>query len=187
MGIDPGTIVMGYGLISVVEKKTSIICMGVLRLSKFEDHPLRLRKIFESVSGLVENYHPDELAIEDPFYGKNVQSMLKLGRAQGVAMAAALNRDIPIFEYTPRKIKQSITGNGNASKQQVAAMLQQMLKFDKIPDFLDATDALAVAVCHSYNHFGAGSSTGKKNSSRQTKSYGSWSSFITDNPDRVKK
>lgn len=187
MGIDPGTIVMGYGLISVVEKKTSIVCMGVLRLSKFDYHPLRLRKIFESVSGLVENYHPDELAIEDPFYGKNVQSMLKLGRAQGVAMAAALRRDIPIFEYTPRKIKQSITGNGNASKQQVAAMLQQMLKFDEIPDFLDATDALAVAVCHSYNRYGFDSQTNKKIPSRKGKSYGSWSSFITENPDRVKK
>jgi len=127
LGIDPGTIVMGYGVIRIEGKKPVLEAMGVLQLNKYEDHYLRLRKIFERVLGLIEQYHPDELAIEAPFFGKNVQSMLKLGRAQGVAISAALSRDIPIFEYAPLKIKMSITGNGQASKEQVAGMLQRML------------------------------------------------------------
>ena len=150
LGIDPGTIVMGYGIIRIEGKKPVLEAMGVLQLNKYEDHYLRLRKIFERVLGLIEQYHPDELAIEAPFFGKNVQSMLKLGRAQGVAIAAALSRDIPIFEYAPLKIKMSITGNGQASKEQVAGMLQRMLHIPQenmLPQ-LDATDGVAAALCH---------------------------------------
>ena len=128
LGIDPGTIVMGYGILKIEGNKPMLEAMGILQLNKYEDHYLRLRKIFERVLALIDQYHPDELAIEAPFFGKNVQSMLKLGRAQGVAMAAALERDIPIFEYAPLKIKLSITGNGNAAKEQVAGMLQRYLK-----------------------------------------------------------
>ena len=128
LGIDPGTIVMGYGILKIEGNKPKLEAMGILQLNKYEDHYLRLRKIFERVLALIDQYHPDELAIEAPFFGKNVQSMLKLGRAQGVAMAAALERDIPIFEYAPLKIKLSITGNGNAAKEQVAGMLQRYLK-----------------------------------------------------------
>ena len=127
LGIDPGTIIMGYGVLRVVDNKPSLEAMGVLQLNKYDSHYLRLKKIFERVTGLIDQYHPDEMAIEAPFFGKNVQSMLKLGRAQGVAMTAALERDIPIFEYAPLKIKLSITGNGDASKEQVAGMLQRYL------------------------------------------------------------
>lgn len=147
LGIDPGTIVMGYGVLTIEGNKPKLEAMGILQLNKYEDHYLRLRKIFERVLGLIDQYHPDELAIEAPFFGKNVQSMLKLGRAQGVAMAAALERDIPIFEYAPLKIKMSITGNGNAAKEQVAGMLQRYLHIPEasmLPQ-LDATDGLAAA------------------------------------------
>ena len=150
LGIDPGTIVMGYGLLKIEGNKPKLMAMGILQLNKYEDHYLRLRKIFERVLSLIDEFHPDELAIEAPFFGKNVQSMLKLGRAQGVAMAAALERDIPIFEYAPLKIKMSITGNGNASKEQVAGMLQRYLQIpaDAMLPQLDATDGLAAALCH---------------------------------------
>lgn len=150
LGIDPGTIVMGYGVLLVLNNKPYLQTMGVLQLNKYEDHYLRLKKIFERVLGLIDQYHPDELAIEAPFFGKNVQSMLKLGRAQGVAMAAAMERDVPIFEYAPLKIKQAITGNGNASKEQVAGVLKSYLRIKEenmLPQ-LDATDGLAAAVCH---------------------------------------
>ncbi len=174
LGIDPGTSVMGYGLIHVKGKELILLQYGVIHLKKYTSHELKLKKIFERVTSLLEDYHPDEVALEAPFYGKNVQSMLKLGRAQGVAMSAALAREIPITEYAPKKVKQSVTGNGNASKEQVAAMLQTLLKFNEIPKLLDATDALAVAVCH---HFQKGSQqSGNK----------SWKSFIADNPGRVK-
>lgn len=176
LGIDPGTTVMGYGVISDNGKSMQMLAMGVLKLSKFTSQPLRLRKIFERTLALVEQYKPDEFSIEAPFFGKNVQSMLKLGRAQGVAMAAALYRDIPIFEYSPLQIKKSITGNGNASKEQVAAMLNHLLKFEHNPDTLDATDGLAAAVCHYF----------KRTKSPEAKSYTGWKSFLTDNPDRVK-
>lgn len=176
LGIDPGTTVMGYGLIQQNGNKIKLIRMGVLKLSKVGNQALKLKKIFERTLEIVNEYHPDELAIEAPFFGKNVQSMLKLGRAQGVAMAAALYKDIPIFEYSPRKIKQSITGKGNASKEQVAAMLQRLLNFDELPDFLDATDGLAAAVCH---YFQGGTNT-------EAKSYNSWNAFLAQNPDRVK-
>lgn len=179
MGIDPGTQVMGYGILRVVNNKPELLAMGVLQLSKYDDHYLRLRRIFERVIGLVEEYLPDELAIEAPFFGKNVQSMLKLGRAQGVAMAAALSRDIPIFEYAPLKIKMAITGNGKAAKEQVAYMLQQMLKIpqENMPKQLDATDGLAAAVCHYF----------ETNNPSQEKKFNSWKDFINKNPGKVKQ
>jgi crossover junction endodeoxyribonuclease RuvC len=176
LGIDPGTIIMGYGLIRVKGNKAELINMGVLHLSKLNSHELKLKKIFERTLQLVEEYKPDEFAVEAPFFGKNVQSMLKLGRAQGVAMAAALYRDVPIFEYTPKKIKMSITGSGNASKEQVASMLQSLLKIEKLPKHLDATDGLAAAMCH---HF-------QRNTASASKNYSGWKSFITDNPKKVK-
>ncbi|TSA30553.1 MAG: crossover junction endodeoxyribonuclease RuvC [Bacteroidetes bacterium] len=175
LGIDPGTNIMGYGIVSVYGSTMKLVSLGVLKLVKSDDHSLKLKHIFEKAIALIEEYNPDELAIEAPFYGKNIQSMLKLGRAQGVAMAAALSRSIPIFEYSPRKIKQSITGNGNASKEQVAGMLLHMLALKEAPEHLDATDGLAVAVCHYFQKTGTGS--GKK--------FSGWKSYLTANPDRV--
>ncbi|MGM9835391.1 MAG: crossover junction endodeoxyribonuclease RuvC [Muribaculaceae bacterium] len=179
IGIDPGTNVMGYGILGINGKKPQLVAMGVIKLSKFDDHYMRLRRIYERVSGLVKQYLPDEMAIEAPFFGKNVQSMLKLGRAQGVAMAAALTRDIPIVEYEPRKIKMAITGNGAASKEQVAEMLRRILAIDKddMPDFLDATDALAAALCHFYE-------SGKPVVAKGARS---WAEYIAKNPNKVKK
>ena len=179
IGIDPGTNVMGYGILGINGKKPQLVAMGVIKLSKFDDHYMRLRRIYERVSGLVKQYLPDEMAIEAPFFGKNVQSMLKLGRAQGVAMAAALTRDIPIVEYEPRKIKMAITGNGAASKEQVAEMLRRILSIDTadLPDFLDATDALAAALCHFYE-------SGKPIVAKGARS---WAEYIAKNPDKVKK
>jgi len=176
LGIDPGTTIMGYGIIRIRGNQIGMVAFGVLKLNKFDDHALRLKIIFEKTLSLIEQYKPDELSIEAQFFGKNVQSMLKLGRAQGVAIAAALHRSIPIFEYSPRKIKQSITGKGSASKEQVAAMLQRLLNLKVEPESLDASDALAAAVCH---HFQKGTvETGKK--------FTGWKSFLVANPDRVK-
>ena len=166
---------MGYGVIAIEKKKMSLITMGVINLSKLNGQALKLKNIFEKTLELVEKYNPDELSIEAPFFGKNVQSMLKLGRAQGVAMSAALYRDVPIFEYTPKKIKKSITGNGNASKQQVAAMLKSLFNLDKTPTQLDATDGLAAATCHFFQN-----SSGEPN-----KQYNDWGSFIKNNPDKI--
>ena len=177
LGIDPGTSVMGYGIVKEVKTQVDLICMGVVRMEHLDDHPSKLKEIFEKTVSLIDQYQPDCLSIEAPFYGKNIQVMLKLGRAQGVAMAAALSRQLPIFEYSPRKIKQSITGNGNAGKEQVAAMLKTLLKFSESPEFLDATDGLAVAVCHSFQ---------KMTSSPGKKSYSGWDSFVKDNLKRVK-
>ena len=179
LGIDPGTSVMGYGLIKVVDNKPHLLAMGVLILNKHDDHYLRLRRIFERVISLIDEFLPDELAIEAPFFGKNVQSMLKLGRAQGVAMAAALSRDIPIFEYAPLKIKMAITGSGSASKEQVAGMLQRILKIpnEQMLPQLDATDGLAAALCH---HF-------QSNRPQVENQYTSWKDFINKNEKRVKK
>lgn len=180
LGIDPGTNIMGYGVIALKGRSMKLVSAGILNLSKIADHHLKLKKIYERSTGLIEEYHPDEVAVEAPFFGKNVQSMLKLGRAQGVAIAAALSREVPVFEYSPKKIKQSITGNGNASKEQVAAMLQSMLKFDEMPKYLDATDGLAAAVCHYFqNTSGAGNVSGKGG-----KVSGGWKSFLKENPDR---
>ncbi len=177
MGIDPGTNVMGYGVLGVNGKKVEVVVMGVIQLSKFESHYKRLHRIFERVTGLVEQYLPDELAIEAPFFGKNVQSMLKLGRAQGVAMAAALCRDIPIAEYAPLTIKQAVTGAGSASKERVAEMLRHILNIpsEKMPHLLDATDALAAALTHFYE-------TGKPQIAKGPKS---WADFLSKNPDRI--
>ncbi len=177
MGIDPGTTVMGYGLLKVVGNKPSLITMGVLELQKYSDHYLKLKKIFETVVRLCDQYKPDELAIEAPFFGKNVQSMLKLGRAQGVAMAAALSRDLPVFEYAPLKIKMAITGNGGASKEQVAQFLTRYLKIEAHPKYLDATDGVAAALCH----FFQAKNPIAKNSAK------SWKDFANKNPGRVKK
>jgi crossover junction endodeoxyribonuclease RuvC len=175
LGIDPGTIVMGYGIIHVQNNVLKPLGIGVIKLEKMDDHALRLKKIFERTVGIIEEYKPDELAIEAPFFGKNVQSMLKLGRAQGVAIAAALSRNVPITEYSPKKIKMSITGNGNASKEQVAAMLVQILGIQHDEKYLDATDALGAALCHYYQN---------KKTVANGKSYTGWKAFLTDNPAR---
>ena len=179
MGIDPGTNLMGYALLSVCGNKAEMIAFGVIRLGRYPTHYLKLGKIYERVSGIINEYHPDELAIEAPFFGKNVQSMLKLGRAQGVAICAAIQHEIPITEYEPRKIKVAITGNGAASKEQVATMLQKMLKIsDEIMTIqLDATDALAVSYCH-FLQMGRPESSAKQTS---------WKEFIKQNQDRIKK
>ncbi|MCF6308453.1 MAG: crossover junction endodeoxyribonuclease RuvC [Flavobacteriaceae bacterium] len=177
LGIDPGTTIMGFGLIKVVNKKMQFMQLNELQLKKYEDHYVRLKLIFERTIELIDTHHPDEIAIEAPFFGKNVQSMLKLGRAQGVAMAAGLSRDIPITEYAPKKIKMAITGNGNASKEQVAKMLQSLLGLKTLPKNLDSTDGLAAAVCHFYN-------SGRVEIG---KSYTGWSAFVKQNEKRVKK
>ena len=174
LGIDPGTTIMGFGLIKVVNRKMSFLQLNELQLQKYEDPYLKLKLIFERTIELIDTYNPDEIAIEAPFFGKNVQSMLKLGRAQGVAMAAAMAREVPVVEYLPTKVKKSITGKGSASKEQVAAMLQNIVQFENTPKYLDATDGLAVAICH---YFQAGLEAGKK-------SYSGWDAFIKSNPDR---
>lgn len=178
LGIDPGTNVMGYGVLRVVGNKASMVSMGVIDMRKMSDPYLKLGYIFKRVTGVIDSYLPDELAIEAPFFGQNVQSMLKLGRAQGVAIAAAIQRDIPIHEYAPMKIKVALTGNGNASKEQVAGMLQRMLKLsqNEMPQFMDATDALAAAYCH-FIQMGTPQSNAKH--------YGSWKDFVSKNKDRV--
>ncbi|WP_028979501.1 crossover junction endodeoxyribonuclease RuvC [Sporocytophaga myxococcoides] len=173
LGVDPGTTIMGYGLIHIRKSKIDLLQFGVIHLSKYSNHGIKLSKIFERVVQLIDEYHPDEMAIESPFYGKNVQSMLKLGRAQGVAIAAAISREVPISEYAPKKVKQSVTGNGNASKEQVSSMLCTLLKIQEAPKLFDATDALAVALCH---HFQGGP---------LKVTSGNWSSFLKDNPDRI--
>ena len=175
LGLDPGTNVMGYGLILITGSRMTVIQFGVINMGKYGDHAVKLKKIIERVLALVDEYKPDEVALEAPFYGKNIQSMLKLGRAQGVAMSAALYREVPITEYAPKKVKQSVTGNGNASKEQVAKMLMQIFSIKELPKLLDATDALAVAVCHHYQN-----GTIKSKSSN-------WSSFLKENPERVKQ
>jgi crossover junction endodeoxyribonuclease RuvC len=175
LGLDPGTNITGYGIISVSGSRVKLIQFGVIQLGKTGEHALKLKRIFEKVLNLIEEFHPDEVALEAPFFGKNVQSMLKLGRAQGVAMSAALSREIPIVEYAPKKVKQAVTGNGNASKEQVAKMLMQVFQIKEIPKLLDATDALAVALCH---HFQKGQ--------MKLKSKG-WEGFLKDNPQRIKR
>ena len=176
LGIDPGTTIMGFGLIKVVNKKMEFLQLNELILSKYDDHYTKLKVIFERTIELIETHHPDEIAIEAPFFGKNVQSMLKLGRAQGVAMAAAMTMGLEVTEYAPKKIKQSVTGNGNASKEQVAGMLTSIYgDFDS--DYLDATDALAVATCHFYQKTSLGAD--KKN-------YSGWDSFLKNNPNRLR-
>lgn len=176
LGIDPGTTIMGYGIIRGMKKEPLLVALGVIELGRFRDHYVRIRQIFERTLGLIDEFSPDELSIEAPFYGKNVQSMLKLGRAQGAAISAGLYRDLPIFEYAPKKIKMAITGQGNASKEQVASVLQKMLSIKEMPRNLDATDGLAAAVCHFYQKKPPGENPG----------YSSWKDFISKNPGRLK-
>lgn len=175
LGIDPGTTIMGFGLVKVINKKMEFLQLNELQLSKYDNHYQKLKIIFERTIELIESHHPDEIAIEAPFFGKNVQSMLKLGRAQGVAMAAGLSRGIPITEYEPKKIKMAITGNGNASKEQVAKMLQQLLGLKELPKNLDSTDGLAAAVCHFFN----------SDRLEIEKSYSGWDAFIKNNENRI--
>ena len=176
LGIDPGTNIMGYGILHIKENKMNLIAMGSIELNKLDSHFAKLEKIFERTQYLVKEYLPDECAIEAPFLGKNPQSMLKLGRAQGVSIAAALSKGIPVTEYAPKKIKQSITGKGTASKEQVAGMLKNILKMKNLPKHLDATDGLAVAVCHYFQQ-------GKPSIE---KSYSGWDAFVKANPKRTK-
>lgn len=180
LGLDPGTNVMGYGVIIVRKPQSDrhrieLLQFGVIRLNKFESHELRLKKIFDRVLSLIDDFNPDEVALEAPFFGKNVQSMLKLGRAQGVAMSAALSREIPIVEYAPKRVKQSVTGNGNASKEQVAKMLMTLFTIKELPKLLDATDALAVAVCHHFQ---------KAEAPRKAKS---WEAYLKENPEKLRQ
>lgn len=178
LGIDPGTNFLGFAVIEIISKKVRVLEIGVLNLSKEKDHIEKLRHIYHHIQDLIEQFEPKEMAIEAPFYGKNVQSMLKLGRAQGVCMAAAITMDVTVQEYSPRKIKQSVTGNGNSSKEQVAAMLNSILKFEVSSNYLDATDALATALCHYYQ-------SGSKISGQ--KRYKDWSSYLSDNPNKKAK
>lgn len=177
MGVDPGTNIMGYGLLQVEGNHTEMLAMGVIDLRKYKDAYLKLGHIFERVTGIIDAYLPDELAIESPFFGKNIQSMLKLGRAQGVAIAAAVHHGVPITEYAPLKIKMAITGNGQASKEQVAGMLQKLLHIpnESMESFMDATDALGAAYCHFLQ-------MGRPDVARQ---YNSWKDFINKNPKKV--
>ncbi|TAE99244.1 MAG: crossover junction endodeoxyribonuclease RuvC [Runella slithyformis] len=183
LGVDPGTQIAGYGVIKITGQRIDLLQYGVLKLGKYSTYQLKLQKIFERITQLIDEFLPDEMAIEDPFYGKNPQSMLKLGRAQGVAMAAALSRNIPIVEYSPKSVKKSVTGSGSASKEQVAYMLQSILKQELRPEFFDATDAVAIAICHHYHANSPSSvpSNGKKSSKK-----GGWGAFVSENPNRVK-
>ena len=178
LGIDPGTNIMGYGVIKVKDNKAEMVTMGVIDLRRFEDAYLKLGHIFERVTGIIDAYLPDEMAIEAPFFGKNVQSMLKLGRAQGTAIAAAIHHGVPIHEYAPLKIKMAITGNGSASKEQVAGMLQRLLRFDEdaMTKFMDATDALGAAYCHFM----------QMNRPESQAHYRGWKDFVNKNPKKVK-
>ena len=187
LGIDPGTQILGYSLLETGEGMR-IVAMDVLYLKKIEDFNLRIRKIFESTVRIIDSFHPDHLAIEAPFFGKNVQSMLKLGRAQGVAIAAALSRDLSVTEYEPSVIKQHITGNGNATKQQVATILQSILGFEETPKYLDATDALAVAyTCHLHLSNPLADIQKQLNPKKKTHKSAKkqWSEFVNNNPDRI--
>jgi len=176
LGIDPGTIVMGYGLIEIKKDNPEVLHMGVVKTKGFNDHYLRLKQIFIRTKALIEEYLPDEVALESPFYGKDIKVVLKLGRVQGIVMGLALSMDIPVSEYAPLKVKQSITGMGRASKEQVAYFLKNTMKIKNLPPELDATDALAVAVCH-YLQMKNPVSKG---------AYSGWSDFIKKNPNRIK-
>jgi len=177
IGVDPGTNVLGYAVIEIIDRKPVVLDIGVLDLRSFEDHQTKLKEIFLQLQEIIETYLPQHMAIEAPFFGKNVQSMLKLGRAQGVSMAAAMTMGLEIIEYSPKKIKQSITGNGNASKEQVAAMLKGMLRFTVKDHYLDATDALGAAMTH-FHQLGSGGVLKSKTNS--------WKKFLKENPDRIK-
>ena len=182
LGIDPGTTVMGYGVLLEQGRTITLLDAGAIRFAASDDHTLKLREIFNRTLAIIEQHKPDELAIEAQFFGKNVQSMLKLGRAQGVAIAAALHRDVAVVEYAPKRVKQAVTGNGNASKEQVAAMLLSILKVKELPNSTDATDAIAVAVCH---HFSRNNEVLKRGG--LTRGSSDWGAFVRSNPDRLKK
>ena len=177
LGIDPGTLITGYGIIECNGNSIMLREMDVLKQSGKKDNYIRLQQIYKKIENLIKKYNPDEFAIEAPFFGKNVQSMLKLGRAQGVAIAAAISAGLPVTEYSPKKIKQSITGNGNADKDQVWKMLQRLLSLKEAPQYYDATDALAVAVCHHFQDKPALKQAGKLKG---------WEDFISKNPARIK-
>jgi len=183
LGIDPGTLIMGYGVIKVHKGKVSLEEMGVLHLAKYKDHGKRLHYIFEKVSALVQTYTPDAVALESPFFGKNVQSMLKLGRAQGVAIAAAMAHGSPTVEYAPRKIKQAVAGHGNASKERILLVLKSILNFEAVPKYLDATDAVAAALCHYFQGESLSQASIKTGQNKKQ----DWGSFIAHNKDRIKK
>lgn len=178
LGIDPGTRILGFGVVRIHGRKILYEQMGVVDLRSVDDHFVTLKRITEQVAELIEKYNPDELAIEAPFYGKNPQVMLKLGRAQGAAIAAALLREIPIFEYAPRSVKLAVTGKGAASKEQVAVMVQKLLGIDSPQKYTDATDALAIALCHAFERTSLTGSASKSTS---------WESFVKNNPEKVKK
>ncbi len=184
LGIDPGTNILGFSVIEIQGKSIKLIEMSVLKLGKIDDMSKRMKVLFDTISNVIDKYQPEILSIEAPFFGKNVQSMLKLGRAQGLCIAAALSKDIPFYEYSPRKIKQSITGNGASSKEQVALMLQRIIEFETMPKDLDATDALAAAVCHSYQK--ELEIETEDNKKIKTKKSSSWSSFVINNPEKIK-
>jgi crossover junction endodeoxyribonuclease RuvC len=179
LGIDPGTIIMGYGLISFTQGKPTLLETNVLKLGKFKDIYERLHRIHERVQSLIQSYHPTDFAIEAPFFGKNVQSMLKLGRAQGVAIAAAIQAGLTVTEYSPKKVKQSVTGNGNADKEMVWKMLQHHLQLKEKPQYFDATDALAVALCHYFQ------TTGPAGAKKKTMK--GWDDFLKKNPGRIRQ
>lgn len=184
LGIDPGTNILGFSVIEIQGKSIKLIEMSVLKLGKIDDMSKRMKVLFDTISNVIDKYQPEILSIEAPFFGKNVQSMLKLGRAQGLCIAAALSKDMPFYEYSPRKIKQSITGNGASSKEQVALMLQRIIEFETMPKDLDATDALAAAVCHSYQK--ELEIETEDNKKIKTKKSSSWSSFVINNPEKIK-
>lgn len=191
LGIDPGTNVMGYSLLDIEGNHASVVVLGTVQMARVADHYARLKRIFDRINVIIDEFKPDELAIEAPFCGKNVQTMLKLGRAQGVCMAAALAHGMPVTEYPPTRVKQAITGNGSATKEQVAQMLQRMLAFTDIPKFLDATDALAIAYCHFLalhlkTTIGDDNATHAVKIPKATTHNASWADFIKDNPNRVK-
>jgi crossover junction endodeoxyribonuclease RuvC len=178
LGIDPGSVIMGHGIIEVTGKAITLLEMGVLKMSSKEDAYDRLKQVYAAIETLVKKYKPDTFAIEAPFFGKNVQSMLKLGRAQGVAIAAAMRYGVPVTEYSPKKVKQAITGNGNASKEQVMKMLERIVNVKESADYFDATDAVAVAICHHFQQTSPLAATLKKSRG--------WDDFISKNPGRVK-
>jgi len=190
LGIDPGTTCLGYSIIEQKGKKLSLLCMDVFKMTTKDEMSLRMKQIFDHIIGLVDKFHPDVLSIEAPFYGKNIGSMLKLSRVQGVCISACFARDIPFMEYEPRKIKQSVTGNGASSKEQVAKMLQMIIGFKDMPKQLDATDAMAVAVCYANENNMLIPESVKKSLTqiykKKTKQYG-WNSFVALHPDRIKE
>lgn len=187
LGIDPGTQLMGFALIGITKGKPALLLMDVLKLTKEKNIYARLEMIYTKIIAIIQQYHPTSFAIEAPFFGKNIQSMLKLGRAQGVAIAAAMQTQLPVTEYAPKKVKQSITGNGNADKDQVWKMLQTLMQIKVKPKQYDATDALAVALCHFYQTNGINAKSGIKPGNRTGSKLGGWGDFVNQHPERLKK